>query len=60
MNAVKEIGKNTYQVKVSIFEPRLYKLLQGPDSEGEICLFNLILYIPVNNFLVMSGRVLLG
>ena len=25
-----------------------------------ICLFNLILYVPVNNFSVMSGRFFLG
>ena len=25
-----------------------------------VCLFDLILYVPVNNFSVMSGRVFLG
>ena len=25
-----------------------------------VCLFDLVLYVPVNNFSVMSGRVVLG
>ena len=29
-------------------------------SEGLFCLFDLILYVPVNNFSVMSGRVFLS
>ena len=31
-----------------------------PASGGIFCLFDLILYVPGNNFSVMSGRVFLG
>ena len=35
-------------------------MVRGIDSAYNVALFDLILYVQVNNFSVMSGRVILG
>ena len=42
-----------------LFEQNDWDVLKNQIDESMICLCDLILYVPVNNFSVMSGRVFL-
>ena len=46
-------GHNTVVLEMAIFQSKV-------DHSFTDCLFDLILYIPVNKFSVKSGRVFLG
>ena len=45
-------GTNFGRAGLYVFSLRYYRVI--------VCLFDLILYVPVNNFTVMSGQVFLG